>query len=197
MLTLLYGTRRAREEIYRRIRRDTDGARRAYLIVPDQKALLAEGELAAVLPPRAALYVDAVGFSRLSNLVCRRYGGLTYNYANDGAKALSMYRAVEKLRPRSSPQRSPPSARSAPSSARRRSRRTRLPQRRTSCRPRRSRTSCATSRCCSPPTRRCCTSILPSRPTTSTRSATCLRHTTSLPAPPSTSIPLSASQSRR
>ena len=51
MLTLLYGTRRAREEIYRRIRRDTDGARRAYLIVPDQKALLAEGELAAVLPP--------------------------------------------------------------------------------------------------------------------------------------------------
>ena len=95
MLTLLYGTRRAREEIYRRIRRDTDGARRAYLIVPDQKALLAEGELAAVLPPRAALYVDAVGFSRLSNLVCRRYGGLTYNYANDGAKALSMYRAVE------------------------------------------------------------------------------------------------------
>lgn len=99
MLTLLYGTRRAREEIYRRIRRDTNGARRAYLIVPDQKALLAEGELAAVLPPRAALYVDAVGFSRLSNLVCRRYGGLTYNYANDGAKALSMYRAVEKLRP--------------------------------------------------------------------------------------------------
>ena len=99
MLTLLYGTRRAREEIYRRIRRDTGAARRAYLIVPDQKALLAEGELAAVLPPRAALYVDAVGFSRLANLVSRRYGGLTYNYANDGAKALSMYRAVSELRP--------------------------------------------------------------------------------------------------
>ena len=99
MLTLLYGTRRAREEIYRRIRRDTDGARRAYLIVPDQKALLAESELAAVLPPPAALYSDAVGFSRLANLVCRRYGGLTYNYANDGAKALSMYRAAKQVRP--------------------------------------------------------------------------------------------------
>ena len=48
MLTLLYGTRGAREEIYRRIRRDTDENRRAYLIVPDQKALLAEGELAEV-----------------------------------------------------------------------------------------------------------------------------------------------------
>lgn len=99
MLTLLYGTRCAREEIYRRIRRDTDGARRAYLIVPDQKALLAEGELAAVLPPRAALYADAVGFSRLANLVCRKYGGLTYNYASDGARVLSMYRAAKQLRP--------------------------------------------------------------------------------------------------
>ena len=99
MLTLLYGTRRAREEIYRRIRRDTDGARRAYLIVPDQKSLLAESELAAVLPPPAALYSDAVGFSRLANLVCRRYGDLTYNYANDGAKALSMYRAAKQVRP--------------------------------------------------------------------------------------------------
>lgn len=99
MLTLLYGTRCAREEIYRRIRRDTDGAGRAYLIVPDQKALLAESELAAVLPPRAALYADAVGFSRLANLVCRRYGGLTYNYASDGARVLSMYRAAKQLRP--------------------------------------------------------------------------------------------------
>lgn len=99
MLTLLYGTRHARKEIYRRIRRNTDGARRAYLIVPDQKALLAESELSGILPPCAALYADAVGFSRLANLVCRRYGGLTYNYANDGAKALSMYRAVRRLRP--------------------------------------------------------------------------------------------------
>ena len=79
MLTLLYGTRHARKEIYRRIRRNTDGARRAYLIVPDQKALLAESELSGILPPCAALYADAVGFSRLANLVCRRYGGLTYN----------------------------------------------------------------------------------------------------------------------
>ena len=65
MLTLLYGTRRAREEIYRRIRRDTDGARRAYLIVPDQKALLAEGELAAVLPPRARRSVFAAKWRKI------------------------------------------------------------------------------------------------------------------------------------
>lgn len=99
MLTLLYGTRGAREEIYRRIRRDTDENRRAYLIVPDQKALLAESELSAVLPPAAALLCDAVGFSRLANLVCRRYGSLTYRYATDGAKALVMYRAQKRLRP--------------------------------------------------------------------------------------------------
>ena len=53
MLTLLYGTRHARKEIYRRIRRNTDGAPRAYLIVPDQKALLAESELSGILPPCA------------------------------------------------------------------------------------------------------------------------------------------------
>ena len=99
MLTLLYGTRGAREEIYRRIRRDTDENRRAYLIVPDQKALLAESELSAVLPPAAALLCDAVGFSRLANLVCRRFGSLTYRYATDGAKALVMYRAQKRLRP--------------------------------------------------------------------------------------------------
>lgn len=99
MLTLLYGMRGAREEIYRLIRRDTDEERRAYLIVPDQKALLAESDLSAALPPSAALLCDAVGFSRLANLVCRRFGSLTYRYATDGAKALVMYRAQKKLRP--------------------------------------------------------------------------------------------------
>ena len=99
MLTLLYGTRGAREEIFRRIACDVEDGRRAYLIVPDQKALLSEKALMDTLPKSAALLVDAVGFSRLSNLVCRRFGGLTYNYASDGAKVLTMYRTVKELAP--------------------------------------------------------------------------------------------------
>ena len=99
MLTLLYGTRGARAEIYNRIAADAAEGRRAYLIVPDQKALLAEEALMRVLPRSAALLVDAVGFSRLANLVCRRYGGLTYRYATEGAKVVTMYRALGKLRP--------------------------------------------------------------------------------------------------
>ncbi len=99
MLTILYGTQGARREIYRRIGDDVQAARRAYLIVPDQKALLAESALMKNLPPSAALLVDAVGFSRLSNLVCRKYGGLCGDYANDGAKILFLYRAVKKLSP--------------------------------------------------------------------------------------------------
>ncbi len=99
MLTLLYGTRGARAEIYRQIGADAAEGRRAYLIVPDQKALLAESALMRTLPKSAALLVDAVGFSRLANLVCRRYGGLTYRYATEGAKIVTMYRAVKALRP--------------------------------------------------------------------------------------------------
>lgn len=99
MLTLLYGTRGARAKMYNRIAQDVAVKRRAYLIVPDQKALLAESALIEALPKSAALLVDAVGFSRLANLVFRRYGSLTYRYATDGAKVLTMYRAVKKLRP--------------------------------------------------------------------------------------------------
>lgn len=99
MLTLLYGTRGARAEIYNRIAADAAEGRRAYLIVPDQKALLAEEALMHTLPRSAALLVDAVGFSRLANLVCRRYGSLTYRYATEGAKVVTMYRALGKLRP--------------------------------------------------------------------------------------------------
>ena len=99
MLTILYGTQSARREIYSRIRGDVNAARRAFLIVPDQKALLAESALMENLPPSAALLVDAVGFSRLSNLVCRKYGGLCGDYADEGAKILFLYRAVKKLSP--------------------------------------------------------------------------------------------------
>ncbi len=99
MLTLLYGTRSAREEIYKRIKSDVEDGRRAYLIVPDQKALLSESSLMDALPKSAALLVDAVGFSRLANLVSRRYGSLTYKYATDGTKVLTMYRAVKELSP--------------------------------------------------------------------------------------------------
>ena len=99
MLTLILGTRGARDEIYRQIEKDVAENRRAYLIVPDQKALLAEKSLMERLPKRAALLVEAVGFSRLSNLVSRRYGSLTYNYATDGAKILTMYRTLSELSP--------------------------------------------------------------------------------------------------
>lgn len=99
MLTLVYGTRGARDEIFSRIAHDVKDGRSAYLIVPDQKALLAEAALMNTLPKNAALLVDAVGFSRLSNLVARKYGSLTYNYATEGAKILTMYRTVKKLSP--------------------------------------------------------------------------------------------------
>ena len=97
MLHILYGSRAAREEIYARMEKDIADKRHAYLIVPDQKVLLAEQALYERLPGCAALYSDAVGFSRLANLVCRRYGGLTYRYATEGVRVLTVYRAQRRL----------------------------------------------------------------------------------------------------
>ncbi|MBQ9429848.1 MAG: PD-(D/E)XK nuclease family protein [Clostridia bacterium] len=100
MLTLLYGTYAAQDEVYARIKAVTESGRRAYLLVPDQCALLAERALATHLPARAALLADALGFSRLSNLVCRRYGKLTYRYADAGTRLLFVCRAWKRLQSR-------------------------------------------------------------------------------------------------
>lgn len=100
MLTLLYGTYAAQNEVYARMQKVVADGRRAYLIVPDQCALLAERGLATHLPAGAALLADALGFSRLSNLVCRRYGKLTYRYADAGTRLLFVWRAHKRLQNR-------------------------------------------------------------------------------------------------
>ncbi len=76
------------------IAQDVASSRRAYLIVPEQEAVTAERRMADILPPRAALTFEVVNFSRLCNLVFRRYGSLAYHYASSRVKTLTMWRAL-------------------------------------------------------------------------------------------------------
>lgn len=76
------------------IAQDMAASRRAYLIVPEQEAVTVERRMADILPPRAALTFEVVNFSRLCNLVFRRYGSLAYHYASSRVKTLTMWRAL-------------------------------------------------------------------------------------------------------
>lgn len=72
--------------------------KRAYLIAPEQKTLIEERKIASELPESAQLYVEALNFTRLANKLFRTYGGIRYNYINEGGKSLIMYRAVSSVR---------------------------------------------------------------------------------------------------
>ena len=64
--------------------------KKIYLIVPEQQAVVWESRAARTFPPKAALQLEIVNFSRLCNLVGRTYGGLTDNYITRGGKAALM-----------------------------------------------------------------------------------------------------------
>lgn len=78
---------------------DLAAGKRAYLLVPEQQAVITERQMADILPPCAPLYFEVLNFSRLANSVFRKYGGLSYKYANKGTKSLLMWRALSELSP--------------------------------------------------------------------------------------------------
>ncbi len=73
--------------------------RRVYLIVPEQQAVVWEDRCARALPKDAALQLEIVNFTRLSNLVARSVGGLSYHYITKGGKAALMWSALRTLSP--------------------------------------------------------------------------------------------------
>lgn len=80
------------------IKKDIASGKKVYLIVPEQQAVVWESRAARALDPSAFLSLDIVGFSRLANLVCRKYGGLSYDYITRGEKALVMWSAILSVR---------------------------------------------------------------------------------------------------
>ena len=81
------------------VRADVAAGRRAYLLVPEQQTVLTEAYMADLLPPSAPLYFEVTNFSRLSNTVFRRVGGLSYKYADAGTRTLLMWRTMAELLP--------------------------------------------------------------------------------------------------
>ena len=58
-------------ELKKRIKTATQKGKIAYLIVPEQQTVLAEGDLAEYLPPSSALTFEVTNFTRFSNTTFR------------------------------------------------------------------------------------------------------------------------------
>lgn len=71
----------------------------ASIIVPDRMSVTGEDLLARRLEPRAQLYCGAVSFRQFANSVFRRYGGLSYRYADKTVRTLLMWRAIRECSP--------------------------------------------------------------------------------------------------
>lgn len=84
--------------IFDRIKNDYENKIRSFLIVPEQETVIAEGYLAANLPPQAQRYAEVTNFTRLANRVFREMGGLKYNYVTKSGKNLIMYRVICEVR---------------------------------------------------------------------------------------------------
>lgn len=71
----------------------------ASIIVPDRMSVTGEDLLARRLEPRAQLYCEALSFRQFANSVFRRYGGLSYSYADKTVRTLLMWRAIRECSP--------------------------------------------------------------------------------------------------
>ena len=101
MISFICGAESAEksEHILKRIADSAASGRRVTVIVPEQQAVVWERRLARTLDPRASLNLDVVSFTRLANLVERRFGGLSYDYADRGARTLLMWKAISAVAP--------------------------------------------------------------------------------------------------
>ncbi len=73
--------------------------KKLYLIVPEQQAVVWESRVARSLPPSAALSLEIVNFTRLSDLFNRTYGGFSDSYLTKGGKAALMWSTLCSLAP--------------------------------------------------------------------------------------------------
>ncbi|MBE6576812.1 MAG: hypothetical protein E7653_01575 [Ruminococcaceae bacterium] len=86
-------------KIINALREDAENGIRSVLIVPEQQAVQTEQLTLRELPPYAQLTLEVTNFSRLYNLVCRKYGGLSYSYVTKPIKHLIMWQAIRTALP--------------------------------------------------------------------------------------------------
>ncbi len=101
MLNLLEGGffSRREEAVIEKIKSRVDSGKKTLLLVPEQQTVLTEKKMAAVLPPSAPLYFEATNFTRFADSVFRTLGGVGGEFADEGQKALVMWKVLTELTP--------------------------------------------------------------------------------------------------
>lgn len=84
--------------IFDKLRDAAEHGRHTYLIVPEQQVFTAETMLSE-LPPKSALYIEVVSFSRLCELVFDRFGGRFCTSVSGGIRGLVMWQSIRELSP--------------------------------------------------------------------------------------------------
>lgn len=99
MLTLIEGGffSGGAEALRKSIQELTNSGKKSILIVPEQQTVVAEIEMASILPPSAPLYFEVTNFTRFTNTVFRSLGGLARPSAKGAARSLIMWRALTEL----------------------------------------------------------------------------------------------------
>ena len=82
------------EKIKKSIKYDLELGREVILIVPGDSTLTTETEFSSLLDPSFQLTFTATDFKKLSNLVFRKYGGVSHKYLTDGMRNCLMWRAI-------------------------------------------------------------------------------------------------------
>lgn len=88
-----------KHEIITRIRARLAKGEKALLIVPEQQTLLAEREMADLLPENAPLLFEVTNFSRLADIIFRIAGGVGVRYLDRVGRSLFMWRTLSELSP--------------------------------------------------------------------------------------------------
>ncbi len=87
------------EYVYNKLSECVNQKRRAFLVVPEQSAVMTEKQIIKRLGGKSNLYVEVINFKRLCNRVFRELGGLTSTHLDDGAKKLLMLMTLSEISP--------------------------------------------------------------------------------------------------
>lgn len=87
------------EYIYEKLAECVKNKKHAFLVVPEQSAVMTEKQIIKRLGAKSNLYVEVINFKRLCNRVFRELGGLTSVHLDEGAKRLLMLMTLDEISP--------------------------------------------------------------------------------------------------
>ena len=93
------GTHSPREELFlSEIKRASENNKDILVIIPDQFSFEYDKKLYSMLGAKSFNRIQTGGFNRLAELIAKKYGKGSKENADDNAKAITMYKAIKKLK---------------------------------------------------------------------------------------------------